>query len=122
MADAVSQKIIVNLATPMSLGRICAQAAHASWLAVLNQGQWIDNELSVNTDSDPALREWLRESFTKVMLRGWGDAMLLDLKAKAEAAGLPCGLMEEDGHLTALCVGPAYTKDIDLAIGKLNLL
>lgn len=48
--------------------------------------------------------------------------MLLDLKEKAEMAGLPVGLMEEDGYVTALAVGPASTKDIDRAIGKLKLL
>lgn len=122
MADPICQKIIVNLDSDMSIGRLYAQAAHASWLAVLPQGYWDENNLVVPCDKNHELKSWLKDQFTKVILKGYGDQMLLDLKEKAEIAGLPVGLMEEDGYVTALAVGPADTKDIDRAIGKLKLL
>jgi peptidyl-tRNA hydrolase len=132
MADPISQKIVVNMDIPMSLGRICAQAAHASWLAVLQQGKWYPDEFMpyggaeetfiIDTHGKAPLRSWLQDQFTKVMLRGWGDQMLLDLKTEAEKLGLPVGLMEEDGHLTALAIGPAYTEEINQVTGKLHLL
>lgn len=126
MADRICQKIIVNLDIPMSIGRIAAQAAHASWLSVLNHSEWVHqdgiDELRIKTNGKPDLHFWLKESFTKVMLRGFGDDMLLELKSKAEQAGLSIGLMEEDGHLTALAIGPNLSEDIDKITKGLHLL
>ena len=123
MPDKICQKIVANLEIPFSLGRIDAQCAHASWISVLNQGFWDDNDnLIISCKDKPELKEWLKGQFTKVMLRGWGKEMLLNLKEQAESAGLPTGLMEEEGFVTALAIGPANTEKIDLAIGKLNLL
>jgi len=123
MADLISQKIVLNLNTTFSLGRLSAQSAHASWISVLDQGYWDSNDnFVIPCKTKPELKSWLSGQFTKVMLRGWGDDMLLSLRDKAEENGIPFGLMSEDGFHTALSIGPALTKDIDLTIGKLLLL
>jgi peptidyl-tRNA hydrolase len=132
MADPISQKIVVNLDCPMSIGRLAIQLSHASWLAVLNQGKWYPDEFMpyggaeetfiIDTHGKAPLRTWLKDSFTAIALRGFGDEMLWELKEQAEALGLPVGLMEEDGHYTALAIGPAYTDEINKVTGHLHLL
>jgi peptidyl-tRNA hydrolase len=122
MPDKISQKIIVNLDTSMSLGRLCAQAAHASLIAILNQSDLGDDKLSLDYSDKPELKYWLNGNFTKVILRGFGDKMLLDFMSKATEIGLPVGLMEEDGMITALAIGPSKTKLIDQVTKNLELL
>ena len=122
MPDKFCQKVVINLDCPMSIGRLAAQGAHASLLSVLGQGHWDGQSLVIPCDGKPGLESWLKGEFTKVMLRGWGDDNLLRLKADAEACGLPVGLMEEEGSVTALAIGPADTDLIDSAIGRLRLL
>lgn len=122
MPDKVCQKVVVNLDCPMPIGRLAAQGAHASWLSVLGQGHWEGQSLVIPCEGKPWLEAWLKGEFTKVFLRGWGDGQLIGLKDRAEACGLPVGLMEEEGCVTALAIGPADTALIDSAIGRLNLL
>lgn len=122
MPDKVCQKIVVNLDCAMSSGRLAAQAAHSSWLAVLNQGHWDGSSFVIPCEGKPELMSWLQGQFTKVMLRGWGREHLEFIKRDAEEYGLPVGLMEEDGFATALAIGPGDVDVIDRAIGRLNLL
>lgn len=122
MPDKVCQKLIVNMNTPMGIGRLTAQAGHASWLAVLNQSRWEEDDLVIPCQGKPWLKAWLEGMFTKVALRGWGSEHILSLQDAAIRAGIPVGLMEEDGYVTSLAVGPWDTAEIDSAIGRLNLL
>jgi len=113
MPDPISQKIVVNMKAGMPIGRLAAQIAHASWLPIIDKSEWHNDEFRFDTTDYPGSQLWLKDQFTKVCLRGWGDEMLLEIKAKAEEAGLLVGLMEEDGFCTALAVGPGYTDEID---------
>lgn len=95
----------------MPLGRLVAQAAHASYLAVLHEGTWEEyNKFTIDTSGDLALDDWLKNSFTKVVCKAWGRQALIDLKDEADRLGIKNGLMEEDGELTALAIGPDTNK------------
>lgn len=101
------QIIVINMEANMPLGRLVAQAAHASYIAVLHQGEWIENNKFVlDTTNDKPFEDWLKNSFTKIVCKTWGKQSLLDIKEEADKLGLKTGLMEEDGELTALAIGP----------------
>lgn len=118
--EVVRQIIVVNTETPFPIGRLCAHACHASIASLLDQGRWIGNEFSIDTDDNFELRYWMKESFTKVVCKCWGDDALLELKKKAEEIGLPASIIKEDGYYTALAIGPgeieklSHFKDLPL--------
>jgi peptidyl-tRNA hydrolase len=120
MADVVRQIIIVNMETPFPIGRLCAHAAHASVAVLLDQGEWIDNIFTINTDTDYDLRFWMKEAFTKVVCKCWGDEAILSLEEDAKKLGLPVSVIEEEGYKTAMAIGPAspdkltYFKNLPL--------
>lgn len=110
----VKQIIVVNMAAPMSLGRLVAQSCHASMLSILNRGSWDGDVFSLKTDDDSfALKYWMKESFTKVACKAWGAEQMLAIKADAESRGLYVSVMEEEGHITAIALGPAESKKLE---------
>jgi peptidyl-tRNA hydrolase len=119
MASNVKQAVVVNLATPMSLGRLAAQGNHASLLAIINKGTWEGSKFQLEADLD--LRYWLQGEFTKVYLRTWGEGSILQLKQQADYLGIRNAVMEEDGYLTAIAIGPFSTQEIDKITKDLNL-
>lgn len=123
MADIVKQIIVVNMAVPMPIGRLMAQAAHASVSSILSRGSWtqygIDNAdytFELHT-KDAALKWWMEEQFTKVVCKAWGKDMMLKIKAEAEAKGVYVSVMEEDGFITAIALGPALIEDLEFTKG-----
>lgn len=117
------QVIAVNLAANMGIGRLCAQACHASILSLLNRGQWNAEGLQINTKEDSALHYWMKESFTKVVVKVWGEEELLSLQDKAERLGISTALMiEDDGQKTALALGPCEPQLLDKVTKELTLL
>ena len=107
MADVVRQVIVANLATPFPLGRLSAHIAHASVAGILDQGEWLDNTFQLITEGDPDLRYWMQESFTKAVCKAWGREDMEDIAARARASGIHVSVIEEEGYLTALAIGPA---------------
>lgn len=115
------QAIIVNLDSHMGLGRIVAQACHSSILSLLKKGEWDNNNFHI-TNVEEALEFWMKESFTKVTFRAWGNDHMLSLQKEAEGLGLSTALMEEEGIITALSVGPDYADRIKPLTQNLRLL
>jgi PTH2 family peptidyl-tRNA hydrolase len=84
--------------------------------------------LTVGLTKDMAA--WLQGLFTKVCLQVKTEDEILDIVAKAKAAGLPCALIEDSGltefggvkTVTCCAIGPAAAADIDLITGQLPLL
>jgi peptidyl-tRNA hydrolase len=111
MADEVKQVIVVNMAVPFPLGRLMAQIAHASMLNIVNRGTWNGDKFSIDAD-DLALRFWLKDHYTKVVCKAWGKEQMMKIKAEAEKRKLYVALMEEEGFITALAIGPADVKDL----------
>ena len=114
MGDPIKQVIVLNGEVPWGIGRLMAHVAHASWLSVMNQAVHHEEEerYSVDLAGKPALRDWLVSEYTKVVLNGKGKEVLLNLKKQAESKGLATGLMEEDGEVTALAIGPDFSSKI----------
>lgn len=110
---AVRQIVVANLAVPFPLGRLAAHIAHAAVAGVLDQGEWVDNTFQVVTDGAPDLRYWMQESFTKAVCKAWGKDEMMAIKAKADIAGIHTSLIEEDGYVTALGIGPASDEEMN---------
>ena len=76
------------------------------------------------------LQQWLDGSFTKITVSVNSEQELLDLQAKAEAAGLLNYLITDNGKTefhgvptrTALAIGPARDEDLKPLTGHLPLL
>jgi peptidyl-tRNA hydrolase len=117
----VQQAIIVNLDSHMGLGRIVAQAAHSSILSLLKKGVWNNKDFHI-TGIDDALQFWMKESFTKVTFRGWGNDHMTTLQREAETLGLDVAVMQEEGIITAIAIGPDYSDKIRPVTEKLRLL
>lgn len=100
----------------MDHGLSSAQIAHAAVIAVANNFK------------HPDVREWLKNHFTKVVLRVDSEEELLALRDEAKKRNIITGLMKENNlpgfHYdvpTALALGPAFGKRIDSLTGKLPL-
>ncbi len=113
------QVIIVRTDLRMSVGKTCAQVAHASlgsaMKAIKNEKRWYDN--------------WSREGQKKVVVKAKDQDEIYELYEIARAQKLPCylvndaGLTElEPGTTTTLGVGPGPNEKIDKVTGELKLL
>ncbi len=111
----MKQCIVVRSDIEMSVGKKCAQVAHASLEAALKARKEV-------------LDEWLSEGAKKIVLKA-DLRKMLELKAAADAAGLPNALIKDAGYtelppgtITALAIGPAPEEEIDKLTGDLPLL
>jgi len=113
---AYKQCLVIRADIPMSCGKRCAQAAHAS--------------IGAYEHADKTLRKaWLTEGQKKVVLKARDERTLHELKVFAERAGLACSLIQDaglteipPGTVTALGIGPAKSADLDRITGNLPLL
>lgn len=149
MEDKIKQVIVVRRKFPdgkggffgMRLGKIVAQACHASnGAAFLSRGEFLENiklgDRVVTYDGMFSLhipkeeREWYFEKFTKACVQVQFEQELLDIAQKAKEAGLPCFLIEDSGvtefkgipTFTCCAIGPAPSSEIDKITGHLELL
>lgn len=110
------QCLIIRTDIPMSCGKRCTQAAHAS--------------IGAYERADKALRKaWLAEGQKKVVLKGESERMLQELRVFAARAGIASALIQDaglteipPGTVTALGLGPAKSQDLDTLTGNLPLL
>lgn len=111
--------ILVRADLRMSLGKACAQVAHAS----------LGSAERARKHSPKAYEAWKREGQKKVVLRAEGEDDLHTYSAKAEKAGLPCYLVRDAGltelppdTVTTLGIGPALADAVDAITGDLKLM
>ena len=116
--------IAVNMAVNMGIGRLAAQIAHAATQLIIESGKWnSEGTFSLSTCDDPELRYWMKESFTKIVVKVWGEDALRSLQEQADKAGLRTALMvEDDGQATALALGPSASADLDRLTRHLSLM
>ena len=124
----VKQVIVIRKDLKMRRGKEIAQGAHASmaFLSYLVQDALIRNSIPLLTAEQI---EWVKGRFTKICLQVNSEEELLDIKKKAEEAGLvvhlitDAGLTEFDGVPTNTClaIGPHDSEKIDKVTGHLNL-
>ena len=115
-AGDVKQVIVVDASLGLPAGKLAAQVAHAALIGFLRA-------------PPPAQRAWLETGMAKIVLVCASEAELMALAARADAAGLPTGLVRDAGRTvlasgTATCVGigPAEAAEIDKITGSLSLL
>lgn len=124
MSD-VKQVIVMRKDLKMRRGKEIAQACHASIAFLTRQLQGSRSSVKVGE----AAREWIESNFAKICLQVNSEEELMEIKAKAECAGLEVhlvtdsGLTEFDGVPTKTClaIGPDYSDKINPVTGSLKL-
>lgn len=125
----------------MRLGKIIAQACHASngaaFLARSDKQQFktlIDGQESHITTLFQTIskeeEEWYFEKFTKATLQVEEEHELLELAEQVKKTNIPYFLVLDEGvtefnnipTYTCLAIGPAKSSEIDKITGKLKLL
>lgn len=113
------QAILVRADLKMSVGKACAQVAHASLgsaeKAMKSELKWCN--------------AWKQEGQKKVILRAENEEELLEYYELAKKAALPCYLVSDagltelpPGTTTTLAIGPAPEEAVDRITGSLKLL
>lgn len=112
------QVIAVRRDLGMSPGKLAVQVAHAS----------VSASEEARKDKGEWLKGWLGEKQKKVVVEVRSEEELEELREKAEALGIPHGLVKdagltelEPGTSTALGVGPAPSQEVDKVTGELSL-
>jgi len=145
MNRSVKQVIIVRrdllepYGGPVGFGKFGGQVAHASGAPLLEMlkgprdknipcvnGKYV---LSCELDESDALKLWIEDSFTKVVLSVKSEEALINLHNKILAAGFISCLITDNAKtvfseptITCLGVEPLYAEQIDPLTKKLQLL
>ncbi len=120
--------IVIRRDLKTRTGKYCSQAAHAS-LAIFtnrmykNGGNWAIN-LTL------PMEEWLKDSFTKVVVYVNSEQELFDIYNLAREKDIPCALIQDSGRTefhgvptyTCCAIGPHWMHEIDEITGRLPLL
>lgn len=122
------QVIVIRKDLNMRKGKMCAQAAHAS-MAVLTYHQENRNDIHKLVLDDRAY-QWLKGSFTKIVVGVDSESELRKLCNTAASLGMLCSLIKDAGRTefhgkptyTAVAIGPDIEEKIDAITGHLKLL
>ncbi len=124
----VKQVIVMRTDLNCRKGKLAAQVAHAS-LKVFTDRATIENDQMV-VPLTPEMREWLKGTYTKVVLGVDGEEELVRVHELALAAGIPTAIVTDLGLTefhgvptkTAVAVGPGDSDAIDLITGPSGLV
>jgi len=143
MKNEIKQVIVVRKDLNMRKGKMCAQVAHASMKVLLDKMDFYDvslttpptdnprfTELSMIMPKSGCLYKWLSSPFTKIVVSVDSEEELLEIKQKAEDAGILCALVTDAGRTefhgeathTVVAVGPEESEKINKITGHLKLL
>lgn len=131
--DKAKMVIVMRKDLKMPKGKLVSQGAHAAVAAILqsifnvrlsepNFSSCIKGfEIKMPAIVDDATKDWLSGEFTKICVAVNSEAELDEIYNKANAAGLNCSLIVDNGHTvfngektkTGLAIGPAYSSLID---------
>ena len=139
--DYVKQVIVIRKDLRMRTGKIAAQAAHAAMKVLLDRMK-VNEYAKESTiwegcmvwhytvfESEP-MHRWLKGEFTKIVVYVNSEKELLELKEKAEDAGLLTSLIADAGKTefhgertnTCIAIGPAWHSELEPITGDLPLL
>ena len=139
MAVKTKQVIVVRRDLKMKHGKMSAQVAHAAMSFLTREGRvgWqadMLNDIFMNDDDaidkhNGAIRDWLANSFTKVVLGVDSEEELREILAKAEESGIMVHLVVDNGRTvfnnistpTCLALGPDWNENLDELVGHLKL-
>lgn len=122
------QVIVVRMDVGMGPGKIASQVAHASMGVFFVRGRTFWQFMWMRLTK--AMMQWKNGEFTKIVLEAKNEAELLRVYEEAKAAGLPCSLIQDNGHTvfngvptyTTVAIGPDYPSKIDPITRKLRLM
>lgn len=129
------QVIVMRSDLKMPKGKLVSQGAHASMAALLNQAlvhpleDSSIKEIVIPLSNSP-LKDWLTDSFTKVVVKVNSEEELLSVYQQAQKQGLICSLIKDNGTtvfngvptLTCCAIGPDDIEKINQITGHLSLL
>jgi peptidyl-tRNA hydrolase len=128
----IKQVIVMRTDLGMRKGKMIAQGSHASMKVFFDRAKLIQvgAEPEMLVSLWPEAKAWIEGIFTKICVAVDSEAELLKIKAEADAARLPCALIQDAGRTefhgvptnTCLAVGPADSETIDKITGSLRLL
>ena len=124
----IKQVIVMRHDLKMRRGKQVAQGAHAS-IAFLCRRLQANDPLTLD-DFTEAERAWLTGSFAKICCRVDSEEALLEIRDRAQEAGLEVHLITDSGRTefhgiptnTCLAIGPDEAEKIDAITGQLKLL
>lgn len=130
----IKQAIVVRHDLKMRRGKQIAQASHAAMAFLLDK---LDLQFYYATGSTVYsiglhINEiaWILKGQTKICLRVDSEQELLEIRDKAEEAGLAVHVITDAGKtefhgvptITCLAIGPAESSEIDKITGQLKLM
>lgn len=126
----IKQIIVVREDLNMSRGKIGSQCAHASMGVILAEMDKRGPSWSLDIDSDSELKEWIENSFIKIVVSVKSEKKLLDLYQKVKDAGLRTCLITDNGTTefagvptnTCIAIGPHSSETLDPFTKKYPLL
>ena len=115
------QIIAIRTDLDMPVGKIAAQASHASLGGLLRKMNKQEDNWTLNLKDDPELESWLTGKFVKIAVSVKSEAKLLALHQKALDAGLNSVLIQDAGRTvfdgvptyTCVAIGPHFADKID---------
>jgi PTH2 family peptidyl-tRNA hydrolase len=139
MSANTKQIIVVRRDLKMKHGKMAAQVAHAAMSFLTREGRvgWqadMLNDVFMNDDEsidrhNGAIRDWLANSFTKVVLGVDSEEELREILAKAEESDVMAHLVVDNGRTvfnniptpTCLALGPDWNDALDELVEHLKL-
>ena len=128
---AHKQVLVLRKDLNMRKGKMVAQGAHASQLAVYPRPTEADVQRGwMTVPLNGHLTPWLRDNFKKITVSVNSEEALRAVHDAALAAGIPCSLVTDSGltefggvpTVTAVAVGPAHEDTVNRITGHLPLL
>lgn len=129
----VKQVIVVRTAYPdgkggtfgLRTGKIAAQVAHASMKVFFDRRDSLETG-HLLVPLTPSMVDWVGGSFAKIVLGVPSEEDLFAVQRAAQAAGLPCAMIRDNGNTefhgvptyTCVAIGPAEAEEIDKITGK----
>jgi peptidyl-tRNA hydrolase len=125
------QVFVIRKDLAMDAGKLGSQTAHAMHLAMLGDfrpAEGVEPKDKLVIELTGVAARWLQEDFPKVTLEVHSEDELLAIYDQAHAAGLPCGLVVDNGWTvfknkptpTVVGIGPADSAAIDGITGRLS--
>jgi len=136
MCGEVKQYIIIRTDLGMSIGKIAAQASHASMKVFFDKSTDTPGENALDLESKHKhlilTKEeliWVDGIFTKIIKKVKNEFQLLKVYNQAKEAGLNVSLIEDIGltelkgkNYTCVSIGPNYVKKCEPIVKKLRNL
>jgi len=136
--DEVKQVIVIRKDLKMSLGKCCAQTAHAAMKIILDKASIVeDSEIlsekcvwQLQVNKKEPIYSWLKGSFTKIIVGVNSLKELEDLEFLVIENNILVAKVTDEGRtefkgiptITALSIGPDWSTKIDPLTKHLKLI